>query len=174
MTFKKSTYSITKMAAAHPPKKRDHHLPQLAAIFFLHAHQVAHQVAVVAHRRHKEGGRAAHAGGRAGGMKEGASVLAHEQDRPQLVVRQLGEEEGLVQGHAHRLVGLDLARQRVKGQHKVGGSARGQCQLRRPGYKAVFWIRIRSDPKSIAGSGSVIINFGSGSYELQCLVTKIA
>jgi len=40
----------------------------------------------------------------------------------------------------------------------------------------VLWIRIRSDPKLFAGSGagSVIINFGSGSYELQFLVTKIA
>ena len=42
----------------------------------------------------------------------------------------------------------------------------------------VLWIRIRSDPKLFAGSetgsGSVIINFGSRSYELQFLVTKIA
>ena len=30
----------------------------------------------------------------------------------------------------------------------------------------VLWIRIRSDPNLFAGSGSVIINFGSGSDEL--------
>ena len=30
----------------------------------------------------------------------------------------------------------------------------------------VFWIRIRSDPKLFAGSGSVMINFGSESDEL--------
>ena len=41
-------------------------------------------------------------------------------------------------------------------------------------YIAVLRIRIRSDPKIFAGSGSVIINFGSGIYELQILVTKIA
>ena len=39
---------------------------------------------------------------------------------------------------------------------------------------AVLWIRIRLDPKLFSGSGFVIINFGSGSYELQFLVTKIA
>ena len=41
---------------------------------------------------------------------------------------------------------------------------------------AVLWIRIRLDLKLFAGygAGSVIINFGSGSYELQFLVTKIA
>ena len=43
-------------------------------------------------------------------------------------------------------------------------------------YNSVLWIRIRSDPKLFAGSGSgsVIIKFGSGSDELQFLMTKIA
>ena len=35
-----------------------------------------------------------------------------------------------------------------------------------------IWIRIRSDPKLFAGSGSGIINFGSGSDKLQFSVTK--
>ena len=39
---------------------------------------------------------------------------------------------------------------------------------------SVLWIRIRSDLKLFAGSGSVIINFGSGSGELQFLMTIIA
>ena len=42
------------------------------------------------------------------------------------------------------------------------------------GQDSVLWIRIRLDPKLFAGSGSVIINFGSGSDELQFFVTKIA
>ena len=47
-------------------------------------------------------------------------------------------------------------------------------------YYSVLWsrIKIRSDPKLFAGSEtgsvSVTINFGSGSYELQFFVTKIA
>ena len=48
----------------------------------------------------------------------------------------------------------------------------GSCSI--PNISAVLWIRIRSDPKLFAGSGSVMINFGSGSDELQFLVTKIA
>jgi len=49
-------------------------------------------------------------------------------------------------------------------------------RIRNPGLEttAVLWIRIRLHPKLFAGSGSVIITFGSGSYELQFLVTKIA
>ena len=34
-------------------------------------------------------------------------------------------------------------------------------------YVTVLWIRIRSEPKLFAGSGSGIFNFGSGSNELQ-------
>ena len=37
---------------------------------------------------------------------------------------------------------------------------------------SMLWIRIRSDPKLFAESGSVIINFGSGSDNLQFFVTK--